>query len=63
VGARVGLDSNRVTGVLSILKRETDFCYQFSKKERFVVMSFLDFFFFLKCRSGKIELLVRALGF
>ena len=63
MGARAGLDCDRVTGVLPILMGGTGICDEFSEKERFVVRSFLDFFFFfLKYGSGRIELLVRALG-
>ena len=63
MGARAGLDCDRVTGVLPILMGGTSICDQFSEKERFVVRCFgWNFFFFLKCRSGRIELLVRALG-
>ena len=40
----------------------TSICDQFSEKERFVVRCFGWDFFFLKYGSGKIELLVRALG-
>ncbi len=40
MGARAGLDSDRVTGVLLILMGGTGICDQFSEKERFVVRCF-----------------------
>ena len=46
MGARAGLDCDRVTGVLPILMGGTGICDQFSEKERFMVRCFgWDFFF------------------
>jgi hypothetical protein len=53
VGTRAGLDSDRVTGVLSIFMGGTDICDQFSEKEKFVVRCFGWNFFFFEIRKRK----------
>jgi hypothetical protein len=61
-GGALMLGMTLVPAVHLISGWSTDLCDQFFKKMRFVVRGFwMDFFFFLKCGSGRIELLVKAL--
>ena len=63
VEVRVVVEFDRTTVVLLIFGLSTDLYKQIFRKMRFVVRGLLDgIFFCLKCGSGMIELLVRALG-
>ena len=61
--ACVVVEFDRTTVVLLIFGLSTNLYKQIFRKMRFVVRGLLDgIFFCLKCGSGRIELLVRALG-
>ena len=62
--ACVVVEFDRTNVVLLIFGLSTNLYKQIFRKMRFVVRGLLDrIFFCLKCGSGRIELLVRALGF